>query len=242
MRHAKQGAMYCSNTFLKFFTSKGTRIFLLYSLSTFIKGILAGVMVSLGCVVYLSTSSKYLGAALCSIGLFAIFSYGLELYTAKVGYATVQGGRKNIQLIPMLLGNIVGAVVSGSVLSLTQISEKLSERASTLCNGIFASSIWSILILSVFGGILIFIATDSYKNSTNSVQKYLGVFLAVMVLVLSGFEHSVADAFYFSMADKWSPLAFAYVLVIIVGNSLGSVIIPITHMIVSLIRKSLHKS
>lgn len=242
MRHARENARNSLNMFFEFLTSKGTRKFLFYSLSTLIKGILAGVMISLGCVAYLSTSSKYLGAALCSIGLFAIFSYGLELYTAKVGYATIQGCRKNIQLIPMLLGNVLGAIVSGAALNLTEISEKLSERASTLCKGILGSNMWSVLILSVFGGILIFIATDCFKNATNNAQKYLGVFLAVMVLVLSNFEHSVADAFYLSMADKWSVLAFAYILVITVGNSVGAVIIPLTHMLVGLVRKSLHKS
>ncbi len=242
MHYARQNARNSSNIFLEFLNSKATRMFLLYSLSTLIKGILAGVMVSLGCVAYLSTSSKYLGSALCSIGLFAVFSYGLELFTAKVGYVTVQKSRKNVQLFPMFIGNLLGAVFSSLVLGFTQISDKLSERSASLCDNILESNVWSLLILSFFGGVLIFIATDSFKNATNNAQKYLGVFLAVMVLVLSNFEHSVADVFYLSMADEWSILAVAYILVITVGNALGAVVIPLTHKAVGLIRANLHKS
>lgn len=47
-----------------------------------------------------------------------------------------------------------------------------------------------------------------------------------MVFILSGYEHSVADMFYFTMAGAWSAKAFLYIIVISIGNLVGGALIP----------------
>ena len=54
--------------------------------------------------------------------------------------------------------------------------------------------------------------------------KYLSLFLGVMVFILSGFEHSVADMFYFWMAGNWAGDAIIRLIVITLGNAAGGII------------------
>jgi formate/nitrite transporter FocA (FNT family) len=74
---------------------------------------------------------------------------------------------------------------------------------------------------------LMFIAADGYKNIENQVGKVVVVFLPVMVFILSGFEHCIADMFYFSLAGDFSALMLKTLIVITVGNSIGGGLIPL---------------
>lgn len=214
-------------------------VFLLHSFSSFVKAFLAGVMVSVGAIVFLSVNNKYLGSALFSMGLFTIFSYGLALFTGRVGYMVVQPFGKNIQLIPVWLGNLAGTLTCGYIVQLTRVYKKIAKRALTLCEEKLDDGLISIFILSVFCGILMFIAADNFKNATNSVQKYLAIVLPVMVFILCGFEHCIANMFYFTVANSWNFKAVLYIFVMTAGNSFGGIIIPATHKFIGLIRKRL---
>ena len=71
-----------------------------------------------------------------------------------------------------------------------------------------------------------FIAVDIYKNAKEGIVKIVGVFLPVVVFILSGFEHCVANMLYFSFDNAWSLHAFWYIIIMTLGNSLGGMIIP----------------
>lgn len=83
-------------------------------------------------------------------------------------------------------------------------------------------SLNDIFIKSLFCGILMFIAVDSFKKLTySSAAQALLVVLPVSVFILCGFEHCIADMFYFSCYSNYVKL-IPYLLVIITGNSIGS--------------------
>jgi formate/nitrite transporter FocA (FNT family) len=84
-----------------------------------------------------------------------------------------------------------------------------------------------VFLLSVFCGILMFIAVDGFKNNPHETGKYLGIFLGVTVFILCGFEHCVANMYYFSVADLWSARTLGYLLVMSLGNACGGVLIPL---------------
>ena len=96
-----------------------------------------------------------------------------------------------------------------------------------MCDTKLADSPLSIFILAAFCGLLMFIAADGYKTITNSAGKILAVFLPVVVFILSGFEHCVANMFYFTLAKAWSGKAFVWLMIMTLGNSVGGIIIPI---------------
>ena len=49
-----------------------------------------------------------------------------------------------------------------------------------------------------------------------------------MVFILSGYEHSIADMFYFSIADAWCAKAILYIVIISLGNLVGGSLIPLS--------------
>ena len=72
-----------------------------------------------------------------------------------------------------------------------------------------------------------FIAVDGYKKCQNPIL----LFICVAVFILCGFEHCIADMFYFSMANAWSLTSFIDILIITLGNGIGAIFIPLSKKI-----------
>ena len=72
---------------------------------------------------------------------------------------------------------------------------------------------------------MIYIAVELQKRNVSNIVKFVGISLPVMVFIVSGFEHCVANMFYFTYAGSWSFLAIGYILVMSVGNGVGSLIL-----------------
>lgn len=197
-----------------------------YSLSSFLYSVLAGVSIGIGGVVYLSIDNKVIGALLFSVGLFAVCTFGFHLFTGKVGYLFENKPSYALWLVSVWFGNLVGTGIVGYSIRETRISN-ISEKAALLCETKLNDSLLSIFILSVFCNILMFIAVDGFKNNPHPLGKYLGVFLGVSVFILCGFEHCVANMFYFSVANVWSGKTLLYLLIMTLGNGVGGVILPL---------------
>ena len=166
--------------------------------ASFLNSVLGGVCIGIGGVVFLSCENKVTGAVFFCLGLFAICTFGFNLFTGKVGYG----------------------------IRLTRIAG-ITEKAAAMCRTKLDDSLLSIFILSVLCNILMFIAVDGFKNNPHEVGKYIGIFLGVTVFILCGFEHCVANMFYFSAANVWGGRALGYMLVMTLGNACGGVIIPL---------------
>ena len=72
---------------------------------------------------------------------------------------------------------------------------------------------------------MIYIAVEMQKKDVSPVVKLISIIMPVMVFILSGFEHCVANMFYFSYANSWSLNTVLYLLVMSVGNGVGSIIL-----------------
>lgn len=209
------------------------------SIITFLNGILAGGIVSVGVAAYLRAANQVYGPALLALGFFAVFYYGFAFYTNKVGYALSQNVKQNALLISSWLGNMVGALIVGNMIVLTrdEVYDLIYTRSNQLCGYMLADSAGGVLILSIFCGLLMFIAADSFKNAKSNGQKFIMVFLCVMVMAICRFEHSIISVFYFTVADAWMDKSVWYLLITIVGNTLGCLAIPASHIGVKKIRQ-----
>ena len=191
----------------------------------FLRAIMAGMAIGLGGCVLLGTMSidpelKWVGAILFSIGLFAVFTFGFDLYTGKVGYMfSDKPWTYGIDLLIMLVGNFIGALFIGLIMPMSDAFvpgfidarlDMLDDPIMVVCKGIFC-------------GILMFIAADVYRTK----KSYLGAFICVPVFILAGSEHSIADMFYFCAAKVFSVDALFFILLVALGNAIGAVIIPL---------------
>ena len=184
---------------------------------------LAGVLISIGGTVYISCQNKIVGAFLFSIALFCICVEGLSLYTGKVCYflKTKEKINSAINLLICLIGNLCAVVFCAIILKYHNIS--INEASNIMCNLKLEKNFIRVFVDSVFCGILIYLAVNIYREH----KSIIGIFICIPVFILSGFEHCIADAFYFSLTDCLMPLkSLIFTSIVIFGNSVGGLIFP----------------
>lgn len=193
----------------------------------FVSAVLAGFMIGVGGTVYLSQSNPVVGSFLFAIGLFTVVVFQLHLFTGKIGYTPFQKPVYLVELTITWLGNLVGTGITAWMVRNSRIYAGISERVSGIAEVKLADGFLSIFLLAIFCGLLMFIAVDSFRNVQGSTLRFIGVFIPVMVFILSGFEHVVANMYYFSLAGVWSGHCFMSVIVMTLGNSVGGMLIPL---------------
>ena len=68
-----------------------------------------------------------------------------------------------------------------------------------------------------------YIAVWVYQKKNSIV----GILFCIPVFILSGFEHSIADMYYFALARIFTLEAAVYIALVVLGNTAGSLIIPL---------------
>ena len=199
-------------------------------LKTFLYAVVAGLCIAVGGTVFLSIENKIIGALFFTVALFTICTFGLNLCTGKVCYLFENDRKYALNVLIIWLGNLVGTWASSMLIGATRIAG-IAEKAAALCEVKFNDSLVSIFNLAIICNFLIFIGVDGYKNNPHEVGKYLALFFGVMVFILCGFEHCVANMFYISMAGMWSGKAFVFLLVNTLGNAVGGWIVPLLRKI-----------
>lgn len=187
----------------------------------------AGICIGIGGAVFLALDNKIAGALFFTLGLFAICTRGLLLFTGKVGYALENGRAFLAKLALIWFGNLVGTNLVAYALRMTRLCTVFAAKAEALCAVKSNDSLWGLFLLGVFCNILMFVAVDGFQNNPHAVGKYLGLFLGVSVFILAGFEHCVADMFYFGMAGAWSADTVLRLVVITAGNIVGGLLFPL---------------
>jgi len=187
------------------------------------------MLVSMGGIVYLSCDNKYLGALLFGLGLYTIIQFGFYLFTGKIGYIVNKGVKYIPEVLLILVGNCIGTLIIAGLVNLTRFGDAISEKAYNIMEGKLGDSPLSSFILAFFCGILMYIAVENgaMGKKTNSDTSVLaGTLLAIMVFILSGFNHCIADMFYLFVSGNYKPEALIYFVLVILGNSAGGMTLP----------------
>ncbi len=190
-------------------------------------GLLSGVFIGIGVTVFLSTLpyNKVLGSFLFGFGLYCVIIFESFLYTGKAGFILDNKPKFIIDLIIGLIGNFIGVVLLCLLVKATRVGTDLGISAQSLVETKLNDNPLSIFILSMFCGFMIYLAVVGHKKCTNPVGKVVICFLAIVIFILCGFEHCVANSGYFTYAGVFSWKAFGYFLLMILGNGVGSVLL-----------------
>ena len=187
-----------------------------------------GGVVLLGTTASVGAEYKWVGACLFAIGLFTVIHFGFNLYTGKIGYVLQNDKVYLVEVAMGLIGNLVGCLFIGYAFQF--------DGAVAMCQAKIDSldfsdlyTVFNTLMKGVMCGMLMFIAVDFYKTKGS----YIATFVAVPVFIMAGFEHSIADMFYFSSAMMWDLDAVIFILIIIIGNALGGMLIPAYRLFVN---------
>ena len=205
---------------------------------TLIKGIFAGICIGVGGWLFITSknsgASQVLSAFMFSIGLILICNFKFFLYTGKICYLGNEIKNKNglnysLQLLIGLVGNYIGAVLVGFVISKTL---HVPDFVYSMVTTTLAYDCWQLLILGAFCGMLIYFAVEAFAKVENIFGKYVILMMCVAGFIVCGFEHCIADMFYFAVAGNFSVDSIIAVLLIIVGNSLGGLLVPLVRMVI----------
>lgn len=200
-------------------------------LSYLANGTIGGMMIGIGGCVSLSCDNKYIGSALFSLGLFAIVQFGFGLYTGKVGYIPLRKPAYLLECLFTLVGNALGTFLDAFLIRQTRLA--LDEKALAGVEAKLNDGYMSAFVLAVFCGMLMFLAVENARISRaegGHIEKTVGVLFCVMVFILCGFNHCIADMFYLFVTNKIDE-AGAYLPLVILGNSVGGMLIPLLKML-----------
>lgn len=181
-------------------------------LKILVSSVYAGGMIGIGGIIYLSVENRIIASLLFSFGLLTIVTQGFYLYTGKIGFVKKTG--ELLDMVIVAAGNYLGALLAAVLAN----AARLPIDSSKLVAAKLEKGIGVIFLLAVFCGVMMYLAIDNYNKSKNIVF----VIAPVMIFILSGFEHSVADMFYFNLACSFNFKTLGYICVMIAGNGIGA--------------------
>ena len=200
------------------------------------RGLFAGLMIGIGCTVYLACENKLVGALLFSSGLFFILSNGGALFTGLCGLKTPW------KTLAAVLGlNAGGALIAGMLtwssylfksdegllVLIAQGKAPLAISAGELVARKLSANPLSWLTNGILCGMLMYLAVMGYKKAKDTPHALASVLYAIPVFIVAGFEHSIADLGYLAIALPALRLMdivrmLGMILVVVAGNVIGS--------------------
>ena len=179
------------------------------------KGLLAGMMISLGCTIYLKIGG-IVGAILFSIGLLGVVTYQLNLFTGKAGFLELNWmGIREISSI--LLWNVAGVVITSCMIG--YMSPELVNSCHSIIQKRIEFGLDRTFIASIFCGVMMSLAITGILKYNNSI--FIPLLFAVPCFILSGYYHCIADAFYFALSGFEIGDYWIVWIVTVAGNWVG---------------------
>jgi formate/nitrite transporter FocA (FNT family) len=195
----------------------------------FLISILGGMSISFGGAVFINVPNVVLGSFLFSLGLFLVCHFRWGLYTGRVQNlldVSIPIKKTIPDLINVYLGNLLGALFVGYLIHFFGKPEAILN-VQKLVQYKLSLPFLNVLVLSFFCGIMVYVAVIGFRKIEDPVGRHLVIVLPVMVFIVSGYEHSIADLFYISAANAWGITAVMFSVAAAIGNLLGGCFIPV---------------
>ena len=206
---------------------------------TVLFGIYAGMAIGFGGLLNIVANTllsstpiwgKLLGSLLFPIGLTMVCFLSFNLFTGKIGYLFDNDKSYLLFLLFVYIGNILGSLLMGGFCRVVLGETALQQTV----NNIALNKLWHYELAfgpilktfagSVLCGVLVYLAILSYKQFKQVYLKIIGIFLAIGLFVFLGFDHCIANMFYFTFAWAYgSGVTYLALAVVTLGNSLGAI-------------------
>lgn len=181
--------------------------------------VFAGILIAVAGYGFLA--GNVVGMFLFILGLAAVVSYKLKLYTGTVGFVTM---KELPSLLVVLLGNILGCFLVG-LIAKVDTAIGVQEAAQGVLQSRMQLGWWACGVKAIGCGLLMSTAVH-FARKGKEFGYWVPLLFAVPLFIHCGFPHCVADAFYFLaspgsvLAESGWELLGVYVSIVI-GNSVG---------------------
>lgn len=185
--------------------------------------VFGGVYISIGALIYLVLEKSVTGALFFSLGiLLCIYCNGhlftrafpLGVYTRFQEYSVGQIGI-------VYAGNFLGTALTALLISQTFLNGRIADLTIAVAQTKLADTFLSTLISGTFAGLLVAFAVMFKRRGMN----ILFVVVTIAAFVILGFDHCIANMFYYGVyAVNGGTLSFALLLDILaatLGNMIG---------------------
>ncbi len=173
---------------------------------------------------------RIVGSLLFSLGMFVILAFEMKLFTGLIPKIPHTNIKKLWQLPVCLIGNIIGVYVVYLLVGQTFLSNEVIALSSSSIFAKISLDNWALSALcsGILCGILITLSVLSVDHShKKGLSANVGVMFPIIVFVFCGFDHSIANMFYFFCLGELSWRVVGYVTLTIVGNLIGGIILPL---------------
>lgn len=220
--------------------------------SMFLLGILAGAFIGFGGLANTIVSqtfatidpgvAKFLGAAVFPVGLMLVVICGAELFTGNnlmtlaLMNNKITAGQMVKNWCVVWLGNLVGSlalvliVYYGGVLG-----GDAATKAIGIAEGKATLDVMTMILRGILCNVLVVLAVWMATSAQDIISKIFACWFPIMLFVLCGFEHSVANMYFIPMGMILGGAITAGQLItnlicVTIGNLLGgAVLIPIIY-------------
>ncbi|MDR2007755.1 MAG: formate/nitrite transporter family protein [Alphaproteobacteria bacterium] len=222
--------------------------------NTIILGILGGSFISLGYMAALvvmagadgmmfsAGMARFLGSLVFPVGIILTVLVGGDIFTgnALVSLSTLAKKTSLNQLLnnwlAVLIGNFIGGILTAFLMQYAGILDsattkyiiKVAEHKAELSN-------MELIISAFFCNIFVALAVWMSYSTKDVIAKIFAMYFPILLFVTSGYQHSVANMFIFSLAgylDGGIGLSHSLnaIVMSIIGNALsGGIILPVVY-------------
>lgn len=173
---------------------------------------------------------RIVGSLLFSLGMFVILAFEMKLFTGLIPKIPHTNIKKLWQLPVCLIGNVIGVYLVYLLVGQTFLSNEVIALSSSSIFAKISLDNWALSALcsGILCGILITLSVLSVDHShKKGLSANVGVMFPIIVFVFCGFDHSIANMFYFFCLGELSWRVVGYVTLTIVGNLIGGIILPL---------------
>ena len=220
-------------------------------------GVLAGVYIGFGAFAYTTVTSfaglpealsRFLGGTAFCVGLILVVIPGSELFTGNILMAAGLVNRKvALQRVVrnwfcVYLGNFIGALLLAVAIYGTGLMGSAAEpsvvglRAADIASTKIALPIGEALLRGVLCNMLVCLAVILTVAARTVTGKILGIYFPIMVFVVSGFEHSIANMYLLpagllaggTLLGDFGRM-FHNLIPVTIGNIIGGLLVILLH-------------
>lgn len=197
--------------------------------------------------------AKFLGACVFPVGLMLVLIAGAELFTGN-NAMTIGCLNNRITYIQMLknwtivyIANFIGSIVLAYILSKTSLyTGALADKVvAVACAKVKLTTI-ECITRGILCNIIVVLAVWMATAAKDVIGKLFAAWFPIMLFVLSGFEHCVANMFFIPMGIftganiTWSQMWLNNLIPVTIGNIIGGgIIVPVVYHYCYLNKKSI---
>ncbi|KXZ40466.1 formate/nitrite transporter [Alkalithermobacter thermoalcaliphilus JW-YL-7 = DSM 7308] len=218
-------------------------------------GLFAGMFIGFGAHAYISVMQtlkhidvglmKLIGGAVFPVGLMLVIMAGGELFTGNC-LMTLALMDKKITLKQMLKNwaivyatNCIGIATMALLVVKTgyyNVGDPMYDLAMSIASGKMALDFTTIFLRGVLCNILVVLTVWMVAGAQDMISKIFACWFPIVVFILGGFEHSIANMFFLPLAKfagadmTWVEIFTKNIIPSTLGNIVGgAIIVPVVY-------------